>query len=172
VDVVAAEVIREARRRSGLSQAELARRVGVSQPVISAYESGRREPGLAMLTKLVAGTGHRLRVDLAAESGARPGLPDTPMGRRLRRHRRAIIDAARRRGASNVRVFGSVARGQDTGSSDVDLLVDLAGDVGLVGLIGLEREIAETLRCKVDVVPAATLKAGLAPRVLGEAVPL
>ncbi|MFN0091570.1 MAG: helix-turn-helix transcriptional regulator [Acidimicrobiales bacterium] len=41
-------VIREARRRSGLSQAELARRAHVSQPVISAYESGRREPGLSM----------------------------------------------------------------------------------------------------------------------------
>lgn len=172
MDVVAAEVIREARRRSGLSQAELARRAGVSQPVISAYESGRREPGLATLSKLVAATGHRLQLDLAFEPGAQRGLPDTPMGRRLRRHRRAIIDAARRRGVSNVRVFGSVARGQDTTTSDVDLLVDLADDVGLVGLIGLEREIAETLGCNVDVVPATNLKAGLASQVLGEAVPL
>lgn len=124
------------------------------------------------MSKLVAATGHRLRLDLLVEPGARRGLPDTPMGRRLRRHRRAIIDAARRRGATNVRVFGSVVRGQDTRTSDVDLLVDLADDVGLLSLIGLEREIAETLRCKVDVVPAANLKAGLASEVLAEAVAL
>jgi predicted nucleotidyltransferase/DNA-binding XRE family transcriptional regulator len=172
MNVAAAAVIREARRRAGLSQAELARRAKVSQPVISAYESGRREPGLAMLTKLVEATGHRLHVDLVAKPGLRRGLPDTPMGRRLRQHRRAIIDAASRRGASNVRVFGSVARGQDTGSSDVDLLVDLRDDVGIVGLVGLEREIAETLRCPVDVVPAANLKTGLASQVLAEAIPL
>ncbi|HZO66289.1 MAG TPA: helix-turn-helix domain-containing protein [Kribbellaceae bacterium] len=168
----AAAVLREARRRAGMSQAELARRAKVAQPVISAYETGRREPGLAMLSKLVAASGHRLRVDLVAEAGQVRRLPDTAMGRRLRRHRRAIIDAAERRGAINVRVFGSVARGQDNASSDVDLLVDLADDVGLVGLIGLEREIAETLKRSVDVVPAANLKTSLASKVLAEAIPL
>jgi uncharacterized protein len=172
VTVAAGIVIRDARRRAGLSQADLARRAKVSQPVISAYESGRREPGFATLVKLVEATGHRLRMDLVAEPGLRRGLPDTPMGRRLRRHRRAIVEAAERRGATNVRVFGSVARGQETGASDVDLLVDLADDVGIVGLIGLEREIAEVLRSPVDVVPAANLKAGLAPQVLAEAIPL
>jgi uncharacterized protein len=170
--VAAGAVIRDARRRAGLSQAELARRAKVSQPVISAYEGGRREPGLAMLSKLVEATGHRLRVDLVAEPGVPRGLPDTPVGRRLRRNRRAIIETAERRGATNVRVFGSVARGQETGSSDVDLLVDLADDVGIVSLIGLEREIAEMLHGPVDVVPAANLKAGLASQVLAEAIPL
>jgi uncharacterized protein len=172
MDCNAAAVLREARTRAGLSQAELARRANVAQPVISAYETGRREPGLAMLSKLVAASGHRLSVGLVATSGHRKGLPDTPMGRRLRRHRQAIIDAAERRGATNVRVFGSVARGEDTDSSDVDLLVDLAADVGIVGLIGLEREIAETLEHDVDVVPAANLKTSLASQVLAEAIPL
>jgi len=172
VESDAAAVLREARQRSGLSQAELARRANVAQPVISAYETGRREPGLAMLSKLVEASGHRLRVDLVAEPGQRRGLPDTPMGRRLRHLRRSIIDAAERRGATNVRVFGSVARGDDTSASDVDLLVDLRGDVGLLGLLGLEREIAETLKRDVDVVPAANLKVGLASQVLAEAIPL
>ncbi len=95
------------------------------------------------------------------------------MGRRLRRRRAAIIEAARRRKASNVRVFGSVSRGADTQDSDVDLLVDLASDVDrLLGLIGLERELAELLGRPVDVVPARSLKAALAPTVLAEAIPL
>lgn len=170
--VTAGVVLREARQRAGLSQAELARRAKVSQPVISAYESGRREPGLPTLAKLVEATGHRLDVHLVAEPGLRRGLPDTPMGRRLRRHRHAIVEAAERRGATNLRVFGSVVRGQETRSSDVDLLVDLADDVSIVGLIGLERDIAQLLGTPVDVVPAANLKPGLASQVLGEAIPL
>lgn len=168
----AAAVLREARERSGLSQAELARRADLVQPVISAYETGRREPGLAMLSKLVEATGHHLQIDLVADPDRRRGLPNTPMGRRLRQVRRAIIEAAERRGATNVRVFGSVARGDDSASSDVDLLVDLRDDVGILGLIGLEREIAETLKRDVDVVPAANLKAGLASQALAEAIPL
>ena len=165
-------LVREARLRAGLSQAELARRARVSQPVVSAYESGRREPGLLMLTKLVEATGHELRVDLVAEPGLTPGLPDTPTGRSLRRHRRAIIESAKVRGVTNVRLFGSAARGEDTESSDVDLLVDLADEVGIIGLIGLEREIGEVLGREVDIVPAANLKTGLASQVHAEAIPL
>ena len=155
-----------------MSQSELARRAGVSQPVISAYERGRREPGLAMLARLVEATGHHLRVEVVPQADAGRGLPDTPMGRRLRRHRRALTATAGRRGASNLRVFGSVARGEDSEDSDVDLLVDLARDVGLVGLAGLERELADLLGRPVDVVPASSLKAGIEPQVLAEAIPL
>ena len=168
----AAGVLREARRRSGLSQAELARRAGVAQAVISAYETGRREPGVSMLEKLVRAAGHDLVFDLVPRPDRRPGLPDSPMGRRLRRRRQAILAAAARRRASNVRVFGSVARGEDTTDSDVDVLVDLADDVSLLGLIGLERELSQLLDRKVDVVPARGLKPAVARRVLAEAVPL
>ena len=165
-------MIREARRRSGLSQAELARRAHVSQPVISAYEKGRREPGLSMLTKLVEASGHTLNIELVAQPDTPRGLPDTPVGRRLRRRRRAIIETAARRGATNVRVFGSSARGTDTDSSDVDLLVDLSPEVGIVSLIGLERELTEILGREVDVVPAANLKTQVAARAFAEAIPL
>lgn len=168
----AGTVIREARRRSGLSQTELARRARVSQPVISAYESGRREPSLSMLTRLVEASGHTLTIGLVAEPDTPGGLPDTPIGRKLRRRRRAIIQAAERRGATNVRLFGSSARGTDTESSDVDLLVDLSPDVGIVGLVGLEREIAEIIGREVDVVPAAKLKSRVAPQAFAEAIPL
>ena len=165
-------LIREARQRAGLSQTELARRAAVAQSVISAYETDRREPGLAMLTKLVEAAGHDLVVEVRPSVMLRRGLPDTPLGRRLRRHRRAVIDCAARRGASNVRVFGSVARGEDSDQSDVDLLVDLRSDVGLVALSGLAREIGEIIGVDVDVVPADSLKPAVRERALAEAIPL
>ena len=144
----------------------------MAQSVISAYESDRREPGLAMLTKLIEAAGHELVVDVRPSSTLRRGLPDTPLGRRLRRHRRAVIDTAARRGASNIRVFGSVARGDESEQSDIDLLVDLSSDVGLVALAGLAREIGEIVGVDVDVVPADSLKPGLREQVLAEAIPL
>ena len=58
----AAATLRSARRKSGLSQTELARRAGTSQATISAYESGNKEPALSTLERLLAGTGHRLDV--------------------------------------------------------------------------------------------------------------
>jgi predicted nucleotidyltransferase len=79
---------------------------------------------------------------------------------------------AAQRGAQNVRVFGSVARGDDAKSSDVDLLVDLDEGVGLVALAGLKRELTALLSVDVDVVPADSLKAGIRDEVLAEAVPL
>ena len=165
-------LIREARRRAGLSQTELARRAAVAQSVISAYEADRREPGLGMLTKLIEAAGHELVVDARPSATLRRGIPDTRLGRRLRRRRRAVIDAATRCGGHNVRVFGSVARGEETDDSDIDLLVDLDSGVGLVGLVGLGRELTELLGADVDVVPGDALKPGLRDRVLAEAIPL
>lgn len=170
--MTAAALLRDARGRAQLSQSELARRAGVAQSVISAYESGRREPSLATLTRLVAATGHELAIEVVATPGHTLGLPDTPRGRRLRQRRRAIIRTAEARRARNVRVFGSVARGEDGPTSDIDLLVDVDEGVGLLDLIGLERELGELLDAKVDVVPADALKPRLRERVLREATPL
>jgi len=63
--VNAAELIRSTRVRHGLTQAEVARRAGTSQPVISAYEHGRRDPTTAMLRQLIAAAGGQL--SLSAE---------------------------------------------------------------------------------------------------------
>jgi predicted nucleotidyltransferase/DNA-binding XRE family transcriptional regulator len=165
-------MLREARRRARLSQTDLARRAGVAQSVISAYESDRREPGLAMLSKLIEATGHQLTINLEPLPGRRLGLPDTPLGRRLRRHRRAVTNLAERRGLRNVRVFGSVARGEDRDGSDIDLLVDVDDGVGLVAIAGLARELADLLGVPVDVVPADSLKRAVRADVLAEALPL
>lgn len=168
----AGTVLRRSRRAAHLSQTDVARRSGCAQSVISAYETGRREPSVPMLERLVAATGHDLLIDFVPSDTPTRGLPDTPLGRKLRRRRRAVIKAASDRGARNVRVFGSVARGEDTDASDIDLLVDLDRGVGLVALAGLKRELTELLHTDVDVVPADTLKQRVRREVLAEAVPL
>jgi predicted nucleotidyltransferase len=127
---------------------------------------------MSTLAKLVEASGLRLQIEVIAGLGVVRGLPDTPLGRRLRRHRRAVVEAAARRGGTNVRVFGSVARGEDTEGSDIDLLIDIGVGVGLVGLIGLEHELEEILGRKVDVVPATSLKPAVEERALAEAIPL
>lgn len=86
-------LLRDARRRSGLTQAELALRAGVTQSVISAYESGARQPSLPTLTRLVAATGLELTVGLRKPAPARARLTG-PLGRRVVQHRRALTRAA------------------------------------------------------------------------------
>jgi predicted nucleotidyltransferase len=85
--------------------------------------------------------------------------------------RQPILELAERLGASNVRVFGSVARGDHQAGSDVDLLVDLAPGVTVFDLNRLQRELSDLVGTPVDVVSARALL----PRdrdVLDEAMPL
>jgi predicted nucleotidyltransferase len=75
-------------------------------------------------------------------------------------------------GAHNVRVFGSIARGEARSDSDVDLLVDLESDRSLFDLGGLLMELQNLLGCKVDVVTEHGLRPRIRERVLKDAMPL
>ena len=90
----------------------------------------------------------------------------------LRIRRSEILETARAREASRVRVFGSVARGDSTETSDIDFLVDLDEDRGLFDLGGLLIDLQELLGHNVDVVTEAGLRSRLAQRVLDDAVEL
>ena len=79
-------LLRAARRRQGLTQAELARRAGTSQPVISAYEHGRRDPTFGTLRRLVEATGERLRLDAEVPAS------DLPPAKDLEEHGRRLLD--------------------------------------------------------------------------------
>jgi uncharacterized protein len=63
----ASELIREMRREGGLSQAELARRAGLTRSVINAYEREQRQPGVEALARIATAAGLRLRVERPAE---------------------------------------------------------------------------------------------------------
>lgn len=159
---LAGKVLRGARAAAGLSQADLAGRAGVTQSVISVYESGRRQPSVPTLAALVAATGHEL--DLSYRT-PRQGLARLtgPVGRRLRRRRAELLRIALEHGVRVLGVFGSVARGEDRPGSDVDLLVELPDGMGILGLGRLREELEDLLACAVDLVPEADLKPTVRP---------
>ena len=170
VDQPAGSLLRDARSRAGLSQAELGRRAGVAQSVISAYEAGSRQPALPTLARLIHAAGFDLDVKLRP---AHTGRLRGPVGRRLTPTRRAqACQIAASHGLTNLRVFGSAVRGEDRPDSDLDILVDVEAGVGLVGLARCQRHLEELFGVRVDLVPAQDLKPGVVGEVLREAIPL
>ncbi len=166
-----ADLLRDARISFGLTQEEVARRAGTSQPAVARYEQGIALPTLPTLRRLLVACGRVpvISVRLAQqERGERIG----PHERALARHRSRVIAAGRRHGARNLRVFGSIARGQERSESDVDLLVDLEPGRTLVDLAGFRGEVTEILGVEVDAATEDMLKPRARERVLAEAQPL
>jgi predicted nucleotidyltransferase/DNA-binding XRE family transcriptional regulator len=162
-------LIRQARFDAGLTQAELAARASTSQAAVARYESGAVSPSVATLERLIHAAGAELVLSV------RQATPTNLSGKRaikLRRHRREVIALARQAGAVNVRLFGSVARGDDNRTSDIDLLVDFDIGRGLVPLVELADSLEQLLDERVDIAPVALLKPAVAKRALSEAVPL
>jgi predicted nucleotidyltransferase len=95
-----------------------------------------------------------------------PGLEE------LRRRRPEILAIATARGASNVRVFGSVVRGEQDHDSDLDLIVDMDEDRSLFDLGGLAFDLEELLGCAVDVGLDDSFNDRVREQVLAEAVAL
>ena len=91
----------------------------------------------------------------------------------LRREKRAeILHRAEKHGCRNVRVFGSVATGENRPDSDIDFLVDLDQGRGLLDLGGLLSDLHDLLGVEVDVVETRSVHPYIRDRVLSEAVPL
>ncbi len=90
----------------------------------------------------------------------------------LQAKREDILRTANKYGAFNVRVFGSVARGEADEKSDIDLLVDMEPGRSLFDLGGLLTDLEDLLGCNVDVVTEDSLRARIRERVLKEAVAL
>lgn len=81
-----------------------------------------------------------------------------------------VLLLASRYGATNIRLFGSVARGTDTPESDIDILVDMEPNRSLLDRIGLMQELGDLFGRKVDVVTPQTLHQNIRERILQESV--
>ncbi len=95
------------------------------------------------------------------------GINDT-----LKKKREDILRVAARHGATNIRIFGSVARGESDEKSDLDLLVTMEPGRSLLDHAALWLELRELLGCEVDVVSDKGLRPRIRDRVLNEAIPL
>ena len=90
----------------------------------------------------------------------------------IKTHAPVVRDIAARRGARNIRIFGSVARGENDETSDVDFLVEMDKDCSFLDLVAVERELSELLQCKVDVVVDGGISPYLKNRIYAEAIAL
>lgn len=143
--------LRTQRLAAGLSQSQLARAAAVPQPNLSAYENGRRVPSPEVLARLQ----QALYV---------------PLIQRVDLHRKEIRRLVAAHNAVRPRIFGSVAKGQETATSDIDFLVEFTDDATLLDEVGLRLELADLLQARVDVVGLDSLRGPIRDRVLGEAV--
>ncbi|MFD6138698.1 helix-turn-helix domain-containing protein [Promicromonospora sp. NPDC060271] len=144
--------LRTRRLRAGLTQRELAARSGTSQPAIAAIENGVRSPALETRARLDAAL--RVRPSILLENALEQ-----------------VREVLGRYQVTNPRVFGSVARGEDTEESDVDLLVTTPADFDIFDKVMLTEALEEVLGVHVDVVPDDARGATVA-RATAEAVPL
>jgi len=105
----------------------------------------------------MGGIGHNRRMQLEELRGS---------------NKEQILRLAASYGARNILIFGSVARGDSSPSSDIDFLVDLDPDRKLMDLGGLLTGLQDILHAPVDVATERMLRPGIRDRVLREAVPL
>lgn len=133
------EQLRRARTAVGITQTELARRSGVAQSNIAAYENGRRRPSEDMLARLIAATRQR-------------------PSELVDQHRTAIRQIGAAHKASELRLFGSVAQGTDTIDSDLDVLVTFEPGASLFDVAALGEDLEGLLGVRVDIVSTGGLK--------------
>lgn len=126
-------VLRSAREDAGMTQSALAEAVGARLPHIAGIESGRRPVSPDLLARLLAAADYR------------PSLP-------LAAHRDELLALGAGLGVRDIRVFGSVARGTDHHSSDIDLFIDLDPDTGPLAYATFVAGATELLGFAVDVV--------------------
>jgi len=90
----------------------------------------------------------------------------------LKSKRDIILELAAKHGAKNVRVFGSVVRGEADDLSDLDLLVDMESGRNFLDLVALWQDLEESLGCHVDVITEGGISPYLKDQILAEAIPL
>ncbi len=162
--VDAAVLVRSARERARLSARDLAARCGVSTSTVTRIERGEINPTVSMLERLLDASGNELVITV--EPRREPPTLDA-----VRSHRDQIIEAVQRFGGSNVRVFGSVARGTASVTSDVDLLIDVPARTGMIAVEQITDAVAAATPWPVDVVTSGAARRRMA-HILDEAVPL
>lgn len=171
-DLSAAELIRTTRLLAKMSQSQLAYLAGVTQSVISLYERGLRQPSLPVLQHLIFATGHELKIEVLPFTDTSPNALSGPIGKKLTLHENRVKQILKSHRVSKASIFGSVARGQDSTQSDIDILIEIPPKMGFFEFSNLKRELENILKTKVDLIPADSLKPSIAKEVEGDLIAL
>ncbi|MDT0212863.1 helix-turn-helix transcriptional regulator [Rothia sp. ARF10] len=155
----ARDLLRLARRRQRLTQAELAARAGVSQNVVARYESRRQQPTVAALERLVAACGYVVEWDLRhapdAAEAVRTARFSGPIGRRLVAELDTVLAALDAFGATDAHVHGGVADGSEGVDCPVVIGVCLPPDFDIVAVMAAAGRIGLAIGAHVTIVPHA-----------------
>jgi predicted nucleotidyltransferase/DNA-binding XRE family transcriptional regulator len=157
-------LVRSARERAGMSARDLAAKSGVSTSTVTRIERGEINPTVTMLERLLDASGNELVVTVQPR-------PDRPTLTALHERRDELLDIVASFGGSNVRVFGSVARGDSGRNSDVDLLIDVPAGTGLITIEQIADALETIVPWRVDVMTSGAARRRMA-HVLDEAVAL
>jgi len=93
-----------------------------------------------------------------------------PLREKIQQQREEIIQVAGRHRAVNIRLFGSVARGDENEASDIDMLVDFLPGASLIDQVALIHDLSDKLQRKVDVVSTRALNPHLRENILKESI--
>lgn len=146
--------VKAVRQRFKLTQAQVAERAGVKQPEVSAVENGTRST-----------PGARERTLKAIRDLARPSVGLTA------EVRAQALEIFERYGGSNVRVFGSVAKGVDHPGSDIDFIANFPDDFTLFTMFNLQDDLEEAIGLPVDIVADEPRDTRALAAIRGSAIP-
>lgn len=150
--------IRACRQARGLSASALAVHAGVTENAIRKIESGdSKEPRFSTGVRIALALGVEPRDLVPPARNMHIGAPELgAVLQQLRAHRTEL----RQRGIRHIAVFGSVARGEATPASDVDVIIELSPrrKFTLLDLAGVQELLSHLLECKVDALTLSTLR--------------
>jgi uncharacterized protein len=158
-----------ARKSSQLTQQEVADRSGSSQPAIARYESGTQTPSVDTLQRLLKANGFELILDMKKSKKIQQR---SELYKRVQENRGQIRELLHAAGARNIRIFGSVARGEDNDTSDLDLLVERKGEANVLGIYKCHHAIKKLIGVHVDIGIEHLLKSEVRKSALRDAIPL
>lgn len=156
--------LEKTRRKRGESKADVARGAGKGEPAVRRLLSGRHaNPTVKTLEAVAEHLGLRLVLEPQGPLRIAPTLEE------LRSKADAIEEIVISHGGRDVRIFGSVARGEARPDSDVDLLIEVSPSTGIFEIGAMEDELSRLLKHSVDVITSVH---GRMQHIQDEAVPL
>jgi hypothetical protein len=152
----------------------LASDIGIAPSTLSVHVQRLAADGLVQISvdgkrRIIAATPELRHVDL--EEARRPPRPARreSLADRIQRLAPRIRALAKKRGATEIRVFGSVGRKEENAASDIDFLIKPGPDFGLLDQAGLLADLEDLLGARIDLVTDKALHPRLAQRILAEA---